>query len=154
MLHACHCHTHFHYESSAAWGANHHTGNSRMNSSSQREGTRFIKTICRNIFSCYLCILEDDTFEWAIVSGLHHTFQWNESFCGWGSLSKSCEQLANAKFALKLALSLENRASALLPSLWFAALVSSLELGDFNLSKLFTSMPPRLLLVCHEGADR
>lgn len=29
-----------------------------------------------------------------------------------------------------------------------------LKLDDFNLSKLFTSMPPRLLLVCHEGADR
>lgn len=40
------------------------------------------------------------------------------------------------------------------PSSGFKALLSSLELGDFNLSKLFTSMPPRLLLVCHEGADR
>lgn len=36
----------------------------------------------------------------------------------------------------------------------FTSSVSSLEPGDFNLSKLFTSMPPRLLLVCHEGTHR
>lgn len=36
----------------------------------------------------------------------------------------------------------------------FTSSVSSLEPGDFNLSKLFTSMPPRLLPVCQEGADR
>lgn len=42
----------------------------------------------------------------------------------------------------------------LLPPPRFTSSVSSLEPGDFNLSKLFTSMPPRLLLVCHEGTHR
>lgn len=99
----------------------------------------------------YLNILTDDTFEWAIVLSLHCG---NESLCSHSSLSKAASTDGKVH-SVYLSWPCHWKTELAPPSLpRFTALVFSLELGDFNLSKLFTSMPPRLLLVCHEGADR
>lgn len=101
----------------------------------------------------YLNILPGATFEQAFCQRLYTGDLREMNHCEAAVRAAVWKRLGRREEPLWLMRKQSEQPSPPSPSR-FTSSVSSLEPSDFNLSKLFTSMPPRLLPVCQEGADR